>query len=69
MYTTTNYKTKAELKRALANGDSITVWQRNDLFSANTKDGSAVIEGPHYPAAHTWGAQVTLKDGLVTSIK
>ena len=32
------------------------------------KDGPDVIEGPHFPAPHTWYAQVEIKDGFVVKI-
>jgi len=32
-------------------------------------DGIAFLEGPHYPASHTWYAQVTMQDGKVVKVK
>ncbi len=33
------------------------------------RDGSASLEGPHYPKPHTWYASVILKNGIVVSVK
>lgn len=70
MYVSPNYKSKAEIKRALAAGKTITVFQPNDMFNAPIPtDGTAFVEGPHYPEPHKWYGKVTLKDGKVISIK
>lgn len=31
--------------------------------------GKISLEGPHYPAAHTWYAEAELKDGIVIKVK
>ena len=67
MYTVENYRTKADLKRAVANGDRVLTYQPGGIFAAQT-DGVAYIEGPHYPAAHTWYAQVMLKDRCIIKV-
>ena len=73
MYTTTNFKTKKALKEALAAGQKLTVYQHNDLFGNTDKvaTGTHVVylEGPHYPAAHSWYAQATVVDGIITKLK
>lgn len=33
------------------------------------ENGTDFVEGPHYPAAHTWYAEVTMKDGIVVRVK
>jgi len=63
-YTTTNFKSKKALKDALAAGTRVTVYQPGP-FGPEVKDGTAYLEGPHYPAAHTWYAQVTVQDGAI----
>lgn len=69
-YTSTNFKTKKAFKTALAMGARITVFQPNDMFGDGTvRDGTAFIEGPHYPEPHRWYAQVVIKDGIVIKIK
>lgn len=70
MYTTKNFKTKKSIKEAIANGEKITVFQPNKMTSApDPTDGKVTLEGPHYPAPHTWYAQGVLKDGFLVSVK
>jgi len=69
MYTTINFKSKKELKQAIAEGKKITVYQPNDMFGANTQNGSITLEGPHYPQSHRWYAEAELKDGFIISVK
>jgi len=73
MYCYDNYKTKKALKEAVARGDKVRIYQPNDMFNNPKADshytGKASVEGPHYPAAHTWYAEVTLVDGIVTKVK
>lgn len=33
------------------------------------QDGTVCVGGPHYPSAHTWYAEVTLKNGEVVKVK
>lgn len=69
MYTTTNYKTKADIKRALLEGKKITVFQPNDMFSIthNLRIGTHDIslEGPHSPQPHRWYAEATVVNGYI----
>lgn len=71
MYTSKNFKTKKSLKEAIANGEKITVYQAGGFFSGgNTAGGTVTLEGPHYPAPHTWYAQAKLDDkGYIASVK
>lgn len=32
-------------------------------------DGEEFVEGPHYPASHTWYATVTLKNRIVIAVR
>lgn len=68
MYTVTNYKTKKALKQDVANGVQVNTFQPGGMFPAKT-DGTAFLEGPHYPEPHRWYAQVELQDGLVIKVK
>lgn len=52
MYTTTNFKTKKSLKEALGAGAKITVFQPG--LGAKPLNGVVFIEGPHFPAPHTF---------------
>lgn len=67
MYTDTDYKSKAALKRALASGESVTVHQTGGLFPSQT-DGRITLEGPHFPKAHTWYAEAEIKDGAIVKL-
>lgn len=70
MYTSKNFKTKKALKEAVANGEKISVYQPNNIFNVPAPtNGKATIEGPHYPAAHTWYANVELRNGYIVSVK
>ena len=73
VYTNTDFKTKKAFKEAVASGQPVSIYQPNDLFDnpAGKPDytGSASVEGPHYPKPHTWYAQVTVVNGLVTKVK
>lgn len=69
MYTNTNFKTKKALKEAVAKGERITVYQPGPFGGNEPKDGRITLEGPHYPAPHTWYAQAVLKDGVIISVK
>ncbi len=66
MYTETNFKSKAELKRALAAGDQIRCYSPGPFPCPD--NGSIALEGPHYPKPHRWYASATLVDGLVTKV-
>jgi hypothetical protein len=68
-YTTTNFRTKKALKDAFGLGTKISVFQPNDMFGDGTvRDGTAFLEGPHYPEPHRWYAQVEVKDGIIIKI-
>ena len=67
MYTTTNFKTKKELKEAVALGKQIGVYSPGP-FPAKT-DGIEFVEGPHYPEPHRWYAQVEVKNGIIIKVK
>lgn len=73
MYTTKNFRTKKQLKEAIANGEKVTIYQPGGMFDPpeNKPDyiGIAYLEGPHYPAPHSWYAQATMKDGVVVKVK
>ena len=68
MYASGNPKTKKELKGWVADGRRVEAFQPGGIFAAQ-RDGYAVIEGPHYPKPHRWGAEVQLTDGIITSVK
>lgn len=73
MYTTRNFKTKKELKEAVAIGARVTIYQPNDIFNnpkgAPDYTGTASVEGPHYPKPHTWYAEIQVENGAVVKVK
>lgn len=69
MYTKINFKTKKALRAAVAAGDKIEVFQPGPFGGNEPKNGTVFLEGPHYPAAHTWYAEATLKNGFIVSVK
>ena len=67
MYAEGNPKTKKQLKQWVAKGRKVYAFQPGPF--SGPRNGSAVIEGPHYPEPHRWYAQVTLRDGVIESVK
>lgn len=67
MYCATNFKTKKALKEAVAAGQRLEIFAPG-LGTPKT-DGTEYLEGPHYPAPHTWYATVQMKDGIIVSVK
>ena len=70
-YLSPNFKSKAEVKRAVARGERIPVWQMNNIHDVTFEAGQTVyLEGPWYPQPHKWYAQAKLGDDLcIDSIK
>lgn len=74
MYTTQNFRTKKALKEAVAAGQRVTVFQPNDLVGktsqvAREAKTTVYLEGPHYPAPHTWYAEAVTEYGVVKKVK
>jgi hypothetical protein len=73
MYVQPNFKTKAELKRALAAGRKVRVFQPNDMFGNTDRiqvgSHRVTLEGPHYPEPHRWYAQGEVVDGLLVKVR
>ena len=67
MYTSCNFKTKKEFKEAVKSGVQVSLFAPG-LGKPKT-DGREFVEGPHYPASHTWYAEVEMKDGFVVKVK
>lgn len=66
-YVNPNYPSKAALKRALAEGKSVSVFQPG--LGDVPENGTIALEGPHYPKPHTWYATGTMKEGKLVSVK
>jgi hypothetical protein len=71
VYTTTNFKSKAELKRAVAEGKTVRVFQPSGDLTGVTppSDGRVFLEGPHSPQPHRWYAEAQLENGKVVKVK
>lgn len=63
MYTQTNFKSKKALKEAHASGEKITVFYPG--IQGSTRTGKVCLEGPHYPQAHSWYAEVEIRDMVI----
>ncbi len=79
-YTVTNFKTKKALKEAVKYWDNIVMKSENMRYAVTCYNpglgpdlsnftGKICLEGPHYPAAHTWYAEAELKNGIVVKVK
>ena len=65
-YVSPNFKTKKALREAVAAGEKVTVFSPGPF---PIQGNSHSIEGPHYPAPHSWYARVeTDANGLVTKV-
>ena len=67
MYTVRNFKTKKALREAIANGEKVEIYAPG--LGQPKENGAESVEGPHYPAPHTWYAQVTMKNGIVVGVR
>jgi len=67
MYTSINFRTKKELKDAVAKGDKVTIYAPG--LGTPAVNGKDCVEGPHYPEPHKWYASVEMKDGYVVKVK
>lgn len=65
-YTSINFKTKKALKKAVAQGKSITVFSPGPFGCK--QNGIETIEGPQYPKPHRWYAQVIVKNGIIIKV-
>jgi hypothetical protein len=72
LYTSRNFKSKKDLKEAVAMGRKITVYDPGFGMGGETPppdNGTCAVAGPHYPEPHRWYATVTLKDGFIVGVK
>ena len=66
-YVSPNVKTKKGLKLLLETGKAVEVFQPG--LGSVPLDGTIALEGPHYPAAHTWYATGTMVGGKLVRVK
>lgn len=69
MYTYTNYRTKKELKEAVASGKKVRYYQPGPFGGNEPMNGTICVEGPHYPEPHRWYAECKVQDGVIVSVK
>lgn len=69
MYTTRNFKTKKALREAVAAGEEVGIYQPGLFGDDIEQEGSFCVEGPHFPAAHTWYASVIVEKGKVVKVR
>jgi len=65
-YIVGNPKTKKAAKDMIKNGN-VTCFEPG--IGSIPLNGKIFIEGPHYPAPHSWYAEGIMKDGKLVSIK
>lgn len=66
MYVSPNYLTKRALRDAVSHHCIVGVFQAG--IGHTPSNGDVSVEGPHYPAAHSWYARVRVKDGRVIKV-
>lgn len=66
-YTSTNFKTKKDFKKAVAEGQKISIYSPGPFPVPS--DGEVLIEGPQYPQPHRWYATATVVGGIVVKVK
>ena len=53
----------------VATARPVEYYQPGPFDGNEPTDGTVYLEGPHYPAPHTWYAQATVKNGIVVAVK
>jgi len=66
-YVNPNFKTKKALREALAAGKTVEVYEHG--LGSIPANGTVHLEGPHYPAPHTWYAEGKMENGRLVKIK
>lgn len=66
-YVSPNFKTKKQLKEALAAGKSVDVFLPG--IGNIPENGTVYISGPHYPQPHTWYAEGIMRNGKLVRVK
>lgn len=66
MFVSPDFKSKEDLKRAIAEGQDVSVF---NPFDSVISDGCVNVEGPRAPSPSVWSGTVTLQDDRVTEVK
>ena len=69
MYVSPNFKTKKQLKEAIAAGKEVFAFQPGPFGGNGPINGEHSAEGPHYPKPHKWYARITVVNSIVTKVK
>ena len=67
-YVDPNFKTKKALKEAIADGKTVTIFQPGPFGGNLPPSGTVSVEGPHYPAPHSWYARVKYENHKVVKV-
>ncbi len=67
-YVDPDYKSKKDFITAVKAGKKHYPYVPGGMFES-LQNGTAAIEGPHYPKPHRWYSAVVVKDGVVVSAK
>jgi hypothetical protein len=66
MYSIENFKSKKALKDAVKAGKGGGIFAPG--MGVPKDNGTEFLEGPHYPAAHSWYAKVEMLDGIIVKV-
>ena len=67
-YTVKNFKSGAELKRALKAGEEIRCFQHGLGPDLSNYTGTVNLEGPHFPKPHRWYLRGWMENGILIKI-
>lgn len=74
-YTTYNFRTKKALKEAVefakasSNNPQVRCYNPGLGLDLSNYTGKVSLEGPHYPAAHTWYGAGEMVNGILMKVK
>ncbi len=66
MYCDVNFRTKKQLKEAVADGREICIFSPGPFQVP--RNGVVSVEGPHFPRPHSWYARVKIEGGIVKKV-
>lgn len=67
-YAYPNFKTKKELKAAVAKGQHVTLIEKTPFGDREIRSGTHAVSGPHFPEPHKWYAQVNVENGVAVKV-
>lgn len=67
-YCRVNFPSATALKKAVADGEDVDCFEPGLGPDRSDFTGTVYLEGPHYPAAHTWYAKAEMVDGIITKL-